>query len=113
MPTVAQLHQEQKTEVLNVPLVAQATLPLLEANQGLHVIFPASCPAHCPSVSMGAEKSIWLPPALSILQGIPRLPQPMLVQPQAHPCHAQGCLSGAAGSALLHFQRILLGSRGT
>lgn len=74
MPKVARLHKEQETQVLAIPLAFQTTLPLLEANQGLHVILPASCPAHCSSVFVGAGKCLWPSAALSMLTGHSQAP---------------------------------------
>lgn len=69
MSTAAQLHQEQKTKVLTIPLTFQSTLPLLEANQGSHVILPASCSSHCSSGFVGVVKCLWPSGALSVLAG--------------------------------------------
>lgn len=78
MPTAAQLHQEQKTELLTDPLAFHHSWRQIKDL----VILPASCPAHCSSVFVGAVKCLWPWAAL------PRLPQPTLAQP----CRAQGCL---------------------
>lgn len=69
MATAAGLHQEQKTKVLTMSLAFQATLTLLEANQGSYVILLACCPFHCSSVFVGALKCLWPSGALSMLTG--------------------------------------------
>lgn len=64
-----------------------------------------------PAALLTAHQFLWEQRSVSghqlpcpCLQGTPRLPQPTPVQPQAQPCHAQGCLPGAAGASLLRFR---------
>lgn len=113
MPTVAQLHQEQKTKVLIVHLAFQATLPLPQANQGLHVILPASCPAHCSSVFVGAEKCLWPSAALSMLAGHSQVPTAHTGSASSPTLPCSGLFAWCSWCFSAALPRILLSSRGT
>lgn len=89
MPTVAQLHQEQKTKLLTDPLAFRHSWRQIK---DLML-------SYLPAALLTAHQFLWvqwsvcgheLPCPRS--QGTPRLPQPTLAQPQAQPCCAQGCL---------------------